>query len=160
MSKRSVNSGQSPFGSVAYQSNSESRTQPGIFEPCAMRRCISALSLPSFAIARKTVAGVGVVEEVALPGPLVVAAVAEPRAAGAGDLVVRAVGLLDGRDLAPDPDQLADLLVDQDAHVRVRPLLEAGHLGAEDEAADLVAAARDELVLRLRCSSCRGRPRA
>src|SRR5262245_11328491 len=93
-------------------------------------------------------AGVDVVEEVALPFPLVAARVAEPGAAGAADLVGLAVFARHRRDLAPDADHLALPLVDQRAHVGVRPLLEPLHLGAEHPVVDLLAAACHELPLR------------
>ena len=39
------------FGSVAYQSNSESLHQPGAFEPWDMRRFMPSESFPACAIA-------------------------------------------------------------------------------------------------------------
>ena len=86
--------------------------------------------LPVLRHQREHLTRVGVIEKINhLPGgPLVAAGIAEPRAAGAADLVGLAVFAGDRCDWAPDPRSPALLVVDQRAHVRVRPLLEAFHL--------------------------------
>src|SRR5690242_18531480 len=71
------------------------------------------------------------IEEVALPLPLEIAAVLEPRAADAFDDVRRAVLALERRSLAPEADHGATLFVDDHVVVRILPVLEAFHLVAE-----------------------------
>src|SRR6201992_3893015 len=80
------------------------------------------------------------VEEVALPldqrRPVLTGGKPEPAAADAVDLVLAAVGLVD--DLFPEADDLALLVVDQDLLVLVHPVLQALHLQAQRDVADLV----------------------
>src|SRR5580692_6090643 len=85
-------------------------------------------------------AGVPHIEEVPLPRPLEVAAVAEPTAPEPWDLVVGPVGLGGVGHLLPQPDDLALLLIDEHPLIRVDPAFEPGHLQAEGDLADLLTA--------------------
>ena len=78
------------------------------------------------------------VEEVTLPLDQLVGIEPEPTAADAVDLVPGAVGLVD--DLLPEADDLALLLVDEHLLVLVDPVLQAFHLQAQSDVADLVDA--------------------
>src|SRR5207302_492882 len=86
--------------------------------------------------------GVSEVEEVTLPRPLEVAAVAEPAAPDTGDDVLASVCALRVGYLLPEADHLALALVDQDVLIRVRPPVESAHLLAERDLSDLVTADR------------------
>ncbi|SHX79052.1 Uncharacterised protein [Mycobacteroides abscessus subsp. abscessus] len=78
------------------------------------------------------------VEEVALPIPLAVTGIPEPAAADAVNLRLPTAGIRGH--LFPEPDHLALLIVDDHLLIRVRPALQALHLLAECDIADLVDA--------------------
>src|SRR5438067_269923 len=82
--------------------------------------------------------GVSEIEEVALPRPLVAPGVPEPATADAGDFVSAPVCALRVGDLLPQPDHLALHVVDQNLLIRIRPSIQAAHLAAERDGADLV----------------------
>src|SRR5690606_31212231 len=87
------------------------------------------------------------VEPVAPPRPLPFPRVTEPGPADPEHLVRRPVRALGVGDLLPEADDLALALVDQDALVRVDPAVQAAHLLAEGDVADLVAADGHEVLL-------------
>ncbi|SHV42698.1 Uncharacterised protein [Mycobacteroides abscessus subsp. abscessus] len=82
------------------------------------------------------------VEEVALPIPLAVTGIPEPAAADAVDAQIVTAGFIisTGDHLFPEPDHLALLIVDDHLLIRVCPALQALHLLAECDIADLVDA--------------------
>ena len=103
---------QMPTGSVA-AAGSGRAGRPSPLR--SMRAVIPSDSVPSFIISMNRRGGVAEVEEVALPGPLLVPRVAEPAPADPGHLIGAAVGAAGVGDLLPEADDLALDLVDEDA---------------------------------------------